>query len=135
MAITRAYIRVSTDPIIGTDQKGATFYKRIYDSYVPRKPLSAVVRPFTSVETRVKQLLKECVRFSACFKSVKDMKRSGYTEDDEFWVATALFNNRKVDHPREDVGKPFRFLECWSVLRELPKFAATSDKSESTSDE
>ena len=48
---------------------------------------------------------KMCVRFSGCFASVKKMKRSGVNEDDEIRLATALFNKKRVEHPKEDVGK------------------------------
>lgn len=123
-AITRAYIHISTDPITGSDQKEGTYYTRIWESYKTKKPTDTVTRPMTSVQTRVKTILKDRVRFAACYKSIKNLHRSGHSEEDEVRLATALFNNVKVTHPREDIGRSFRFLPCWELLRDLPKFTA-----------
>lgn len=127
IAITRAYIHVSMDPITGTDQKEATYYSRIWEAYKTKKPSDAVSRPLTSVTTRCKTILKESVRFAACFKSIESMRKSGHSDDDNVRLATALFNKKKVSHPREDVGKPFRFTKCWEILRDLPKFSAAAE--------
>ena len=112
IAITRAYIYVSTDAIVGSDQVEGTYYTRIWEVYKTKKPGDIAERPMTSVQTRLKAILKESVRFSACFKTVKNMNKSGHTEDDDVRLSTAMFNQRTVSHPREDVGKPFRFLPC-----------------------
>lgn len=52
------------------------------------------------------------------------MRKSVHNEDDEIRMATAMFDKMKVSHPREDVGKSFRFLQCWELLRDLPNFSA-----------
>lgn len=129
VAIARAYINVSLDPVIGTDQKEAKYYERIWHVYKEKKPEDAITRPLTSVQTRVKTMVKECVRFAACYRSIVAMRKSGFTEDDNIRLATALFNKVKISHPREDVGKPFRFLKAWEVVRDLPKFMAAADGS------
>lgn len=77
-----------------------------------------------SVQTRVKMILKDSVRFSGCFKTVKNMKKSGHSEEDEMRPARVIFNRRTVSHPREDVGKLFRFLDFWYLLLDLPKLQA-----------
>lgn len=131
-AITKAYILVSNDPITGSDQKGGTYYDRIYAAYKAKKPVGAPLRKQSSVETRCRTIQKECTRFSAMFSSVKQMKRSGVNETDEVRLATALFNKREVEHPNEDVGPKFRFLSCWELLRHFPKFAV-ADRAEARS--
>lgn len=127
LAVTRAYIHISTDSIVGSEQKEGTFYMRIWELYKQKKPVDASVRPLTSVQTRIKSILKSCVRFSAFHKTVRDLKKSGCNEDDEVRLATALFNHKKVTHPNEDVGKPFKFIKCWFLLRDLPKFQAVQN--------
>lgn len=124
MAIARAFIYVSTDAVIGADQRGKAYYKRIYDAYKERKPKDAVMRPFSSVETRLKNILTKSTRFAACYQSVKQLKKSGISYDDEVRLATALYNKKTVEHPREDVGPPFIHVKAWELLRDLPKFQA-----------
>ena len=51
------------------------------------------------------------------------MKKSGVNEEDEIRLATALFNKIKVQHPSEDVGRKFKYIEAWMILREMPKFS------------
>lgn len=128
VCIARAYVHVSTDPISGSEQKSMTYYRRIYEYYKMKKPTDALLRPESSIETRVKDIQKQCVRFSACFSSVQKMKRSGVNEDDEIRLATALFNKIKVNHPQEDVGRKFKYLKAWNILRDLPKFAAGGEE-------
>lgn len=53
------------------------------------------------------------------------MCKSGDSEEHTVRLATTMFDKLKVPHPREDVGKPFRFLACWEIIRDLPKFLAT----------
>lgn len=123
-SIARAYIAVTTDPIVGSDQKGGTFYERIYDAYKDKKPTDCAVRPFNSIETRCKQILTNCTRFSACYASAKALKRSGTNEADNIRLATAFFNKKNVERPSDDVGPKFKFMPSWLVLRILPKFQA-----------
>lgn len=78
----------------------------------------------TSVIRRIKAILKERVRFATGFKSVEAICKIGHSDDDKIWLATALFNKFKVQHLREEVGKPFKFLKCWEMLRDLPNFSA-----------
>lgn len=63
------------------------------------------------------------------------MKRSGVCERDEVCLATAPYNKKKVQHPNEDVGPPFRFLGCWESLRVLPKFSAAGQVEQSKSED
>lgn len=94
------------------------------ESYKAKKPIDSVTHPMTSVQTRIKKILKETVRYSACYKSINNTRRSDHIEDDDKGLATALFNKIKVTHPYEEVGRPFRFLPCWELFRDLPKFIA-----------
>lgn len=134
VCIARAYVQVSTDPISGSEQRQITYYGRIYIAYKQKKPADAPLRSESSVESRVKDIQKQCVRFSGCFASIKALKRSGVNEDDEICLATALFNKRKVQHPNEDIGKRFKYLEAWEVLRALPKYSAAGEASPSNTE-
>lgn len=126
VAIAKAYVSVTTDAITGNEQPGTTYYSRIYDSYKLVRPKDAPLRPLASIETRVKDIQKQCTRFSGCVRSIKAMKRSGISAEDELRLATALFNKKEVQHPREDVGKAFKYMDAWHILCDLPKFSAAT---------
>ena len=112
MTIARAYIFVSTDLITGAEQKAATFYSRIYNGCVERKPNNCAARTLGSIKTRCKLIIKACTRFSACFNSIKAVKKRGVCEEDILRFTTALYKKVKVENPLEDVGKAFQFKEC-----------------------
>lgn len=133
VCIARAYVHITTDPIAGSEQVHSTYYGRMYSAYKIMKPADAVLRTESSIESRVKDMQKHCVRFSACIANVKAMKRSGVSADDKIRLATALFNKKPVQHPNEDVGRRFKYLEAWEVLRVLPKYAAAGEASSSGS--
>lgn len=122
VAIARAYMNVTTDPNTGAEQKAAVFYECIWRGYGERKPKDCPMRTITSVELRCKIIMKDCTRFSACYNSVRGVKKSGISSEDELRLSTALFNGKKVSHPRENDGKPFQFMRAWMVVRDLPKF-------------
>lgn len=75
---------------------------------------------------RIKEILNETVCFATCFKSIEAMPKSSHSDDDKIRLATAMLNKIKVQHPREEVRKPFIFLKCWEIVRHLPKFAAVA---------
>lgn len=89
-AITRAYIYVNTVPITGSDQKESAYYKRIWESYKTKKPSDVASRPIGSVTTRCKAIVKECIRFAACFQTVKGNYESGHIEEVTIRLATAM---------------------------------------------
>lgn len=122
VAITRAYINISTDPIVGAEQKKGTYYNCIYESFKKKKPVDVPVRRINSVKTRFKAILKDCTKFSACFATGKAIQRSSTSEDDEIRLAAALFNKKEVDHPRKDIDPKFKFIQCWEILKYFPKF-------------
>lgn len=72
-----------------------------------RTSVNFVGCPLSSVETRVKLILKECTRLTACFNSVKAMQKSCIIEDDEVRLSTALYNEKMVENTREDVARGF----------------------------
>lgn len=86
----------------------------------------------SSVQTGLKTIIEGCVRFSACFRTIKNKKKSEHNEDNEVRLATALFNKRLVIYLFEDVEKLFRFLSCWYLLGNQPRFQAASLPTQTT---
>lgn len=60
VAIARAYVNVTTDPITRLKQKADKSCKKIRKGHVERKPDDVLVRTATFVEIKCKLILKNC---------------------------------------------------------------------------
>lgn len=109
----RLYRHITSDPIIGSEKNSGTYHSRIYEHYKHIKRKDAFLRPFSSIETRFRNVQTICARFSACFASVKATNYSNVSEEDVIRLATALFNKRDIQHPHEDVRRAFKYIQAW----------------------
>lgn len=57
------------------------------------------------------------------------MKRSGCSEEEEVGFAVSIFDKNKFSYPRDDIGRPFRFMNFWKMFLVLPNFHAASSPS------
>ena len=57
LAISKSYLAVTTEPIVGAEQKAKTYKNRTFKGYLECKSVDAFVCPFLSVETRAKAIL------------------------------------------------------------------------------
>lgn len=123
IAVVRAWLNVSEDPVVGSDQKASQFYERVAEIYNDRlKPSHCSTRNALSLRRRFDCIKANCVRFSACYSAVKRLKPTGVSYSDIIRLATASFNKVKVAHPSDNTGRTFRFLEAWEVVNGHPKF-------------
>lgn len=122
VALTKAWVRVSEDAIIGSDQKGEAFYRAVSEYFDTIKPSYCTNRNAKSVERRVRKLLSECLSFAACVARVTNAQPSGTNGDDVLHLATALYNKYDIRSVEESCGGPFKHLECWHLLKDHPKF-------------
>ncbi|PXF40259.1 hypothetical protein BWQ96_10032 [Gracilariopsis chorda] len=60
VVLAKAWVRVSEDPIVGSEQKGNTFYTKECNEYKQAKPGELPLRSLVSNSTRVKTILKHC---------------------------------------------------------------------------
>lgn len=81
------------------------------------KTWNILVSPFASTTTRIKVVVKKCVRFSAGHSTFITFKPADVDEEDIIHITTALFNNIKIKDLTEDIGKPFKFLQEWFLIR------------------
>lgn len=65
---------------------------------------------------------REC----ACFASVMALKLSFISDEDQIRFAIALLNKKDIQHPHEDVGLAFKYIQACQVLRGMLKFSAAS---------
>lgn len=120
--LTKAWVRVSEDAVVGSDQKAEVFYRAVNEFYETIKPAYYQKRNVKSIERRLKKILAECLSFAGCVAKVNNAKPSGCNEDDVVHLGTALFNKIEISSVTEDCGPPFKFMTCWSLLKDHPKF-------------
>lgn len=117
--LSRAYVRISLDPIRGNDQKSQDFWAHVFRTFVTLYKAEAEVqedmtdRTVDSVKTRFQRnIQKDVIEF--CAICTTELMRSGESQEDFFGRMDLIFVQRK--------NKPFRFRHCLPVLREIPKF-------------
>lgn len=130
-AIVRASIYVSTDAIVDSGQKVRLCYRQIFEAYKEQKPTNAILRTQSSVETRLKSIIKECGWFASFYKTIDIMKKSSASVEEEARLTKAFYNEVKVELPCNNVGLTFRFMNAGKILRDLPKFSAATTSSKS----
>ena len=92
-SIAIAYVTVTENAVIWSEQKGYAFYNRIWERYRNDKPAHIFTeRSQSSVTAQVNKMLTECRFFSSACQRVLKVKPSGVSEEDILRMATALFN-------------------------------------------
>jgi len=122
--LCRAYVNVSLDPAVGTDQSAETFWKKVKDKFTSLyKEESEILfeeappRPPASLLTRFQRhIQKDAFLFNAHYKHYADKKPSGWNEDRLFQGACARFARFE--------GRAFKFEKCVPVLQHVVKFQA-----------
>ncbi len=117
--LTRAWVRASQDPVIGTQQTSDTFWSRIFEYWkvlhnqeAPGVAISDSRTP-TSLNTRWRRHISaDCKQMDAIRK--RNPIASG--ENDERYLARCL------SLYRDEHGKVFRFSGCLEHLKDVPIF-------------
>jgi hypothetical protein len=117
--LCKAVVVVSTDPLVGNDQKGPVYWERVHGcflSYIQNEAEVQIVgsyRTSTSLKNRFqRQIAKETKECNAVLRSNPIASR----ENDEKHlqrVSVAFFNRFR---------KHFRFLKCLPWLNKMPIF-------------
>lgn len=121
-AMTKAWVRVSEDSIIGSDQKGEIFFKAIHELYNETKPSYCQLRSAESVKKRVKKILQDCLLFSSCVAKVNNNQPSGTNYSDCIHLATAIYNKKDILSVSDECAPKFKYITCWEILKNHPKF-------------
>lgn len=122
-------MRVSEDPILGSDQKEGNFYERFREEYIKDKPSELFTfHTAVSIQNRIKAMSTKLRRFSNAYNSAIDRKPSGAQEDDIVRLATGLYNGKVMKSVNDNPGRPFQFFASWKELRDMPKFNVEKSK-------
>jgi hypothetical protein len=130
VAICRAFVNVSLDPIAGTDRKASVFWSTIKTQYesVLENALGSggleqlPIRSHESLKYRfTRKILPNTNTFNSYLRQIKLSPPSGTpTEDGLIDLAKEAYMSGQ--------GKAFMFTKCVSILNKLPRFDTMASK-------
>ncbi|OAV92853.1 hypothetical protein PTTG_27506 [Puccinia triticina 1-1 BBBD Race 1] len=94
--LCRAWVQVSKDPAVGTNQEGSTFWERI--STVYHKAMPHPIRPANSLKKRWSKNVQPAInKFRGCVSQVEQFYQSGASvEDHPKWTDYCCDNKKKA---------------------------------------
>jgi hypothetical protein len=84
-----AYLNISKDSTIGTNQSGKSYWRRISEYYNEHKK-APNSRTQHSLEHRWGDIQRETSKFCAAYDKVLRLKQSGRSEDDQVRIVSLL---------------------------------------------
>ncbi|PNT61056.1 glutathione S-transferase T3-like isoform X2 [Brachypodium distachyon] len=117
-----AWLHASMDPIVGTEQKNATYWNRIHEEYESHKPEGSD-HNVNSLSHRWSAVKEQVGRFCGCYEQITHRRESGKTEQDKIVDALKLFKSQ------DKTNKGFVLMHCWNMLRFEQKWLAQVDRS------
>ncbi|XP_062224564.1 glutathione S-transferase T3-like [Phragmites australis] len=111
-----AWLNVSQDPVVGTDQSKETYWGRIakyFNTY--RKP-TMMTRSDKALINHMKLIMDAISKFAVHVRKVEQLNPSGTNERDKMARAYTAYKGIK--------GKPFAYMHCWVMLADHPKWHA-----------
>ncbi|XP_057739835.1 glutathione S-transferase T3-like [Arachis stenosperma] len=102
-----AWLNVSTDPVVGTDQKGETFWSRIHSYCV--EFCTDMTRGVVACKKRWYKINKAVAQFAGCYDQASRNIRSGSNADDIKELAYKIYST--------NCGQKFTFERHWNMLR------------------
>ncbi|XP_021771831.1 uncharacterized protein LOC110735970 [Chenopodium quinoa] len=97
-ALIGLYLQFSEDAIVGTNQKAATLWQKIYAAYDQahyEKPHILPPRPLRSLESRWRRMATDLIQWSSCYDEAGRANGSGYNEADRIHNANDSSGSEK----------------------------------------
>lgn len=120
--VTTAWIRVTKDVIVGTDEKEEVFYSSINDHHHLIEPSYCPNRNVKFIDCREQKALLKCLAFEGFVEKATSTQPSRKTGDNVEHSTIALYNELQISSITEDSESPFKFMSCWIQLKKDPKF-------------
>ncbi|XP_057779607.1 glutathione S-transferase T3-like [Salvia miltiorrhiza] len=102
LALMYAWCNASSNPIVGTNQNGGTFWKQISEMYEEARAdhsrLMGEKRSIESLRNRYKRLNTNVTKWVAVYKEAYDRKSSGISDADVEKEAQKLYGKTKFTH-------------------------------------
>ncbi|KAA1066050.1 hypothetical protein PGT21_050340 [Puccinia graminis f. sp. tritici] len=111
--VCRAWVQVSKDPMVGTNQDGNTFWSCVSTLYHEAVP--DPIRPVDSLKKRWSNYLQPSInKFRGFVNIVESRNESGASAEDQLNRALRLYS--------QDQGSHFKYLRCYKLLVKSPKW-------------
>ncbi|CAA0811265.1 DNA binding [Striga hermonthica] len=119
-----SWLNISMDPVQGNNQKRTTYWNRIHAYFHENKDFSSS-RNANSLMHRWSVIQEHVNKFVGCIAQLEARKQSGTTIEQRLVEAKTLFESQEK--------KEFKFLHCWSILRNHPKWLQQQASKEKSS--
>lgn len=119
-ALCQVWLSTSGDGGTGTNQTGDDFYKRVkatFDAELRENVKWVAERNYRFLSNRFSTISHDVSKFVACHAKVSALEPSGCAQTDIEHQAIELYETAKKN------GN-FRFLQCWYILKDAPKWGA-----------
>lgn len=115
--LSKSWLHVSQDAIIGKDRQGQTFWKSIakdFNYQLTSKGSTTPKRTPKSLEPRWSSLNKAICKYASCVQTNKRQDNSGQAPADVIVESLSLY--------KSDTGSEFKDMVCYRLLRNAPKW-------------
>ena len=113
--LTKCYLSVSQDNVVGTNQSGETFWKRVHAEFLQNKGDLDNDRDDNKLKNMWSKINQACTKFDACLASAKRLNNSGFNEEKFEEEAMKMYAVKSQ-------GKPFPYRFCYLLLQHSPKW-------------
>ncbi|XP_073050308.1 glutathione S-transferase T3-like [Primulina eburnea] len=111
--LARSYVTMSDDPVIGNDQKGNDFWRRVADYYNDNRPAGSSRRALNVIRSHwYNTVQKKVNRFIANYNSVYNTYRSGHSDEDILRFAYEKYRD-------ENNGVAFNLEHMWRIMKHV----------------
>ncbi|EHS63207.1 uncharacterized protein PGTG_21358 [Puccinia graminis f. sp. tritici CRL 75-36-700-3] len=111
--LCRAWVQVSEDPAVGTNQEGSTFWQRVWTVY--REAVPSPKQPVASLKKRWSNNLQPAInKFRGIVHQVEGLNESGASVEDQLNRALRLYTQDQETH--------LKHLRCYNLLVKSPKW-------------
>ncbi|KAJ1255011.1 hypothetical protein BS78_K298900, partial [Paspalum vaginatum] len=114
LCLCSAFLNVSKDPIVGTNQSSEGYWERIHQYYHAHRTFVSDRNPGSLVHRWT--TIREAVQKFCGYKALQDrLDKSGHTEEDRIQAAIKMYR-------KHNKCKEFNFRHCWEALHEAQKW-------------
>ncbi|XP_047961449.1 uncharacterized protein LOC125206205 [Salvia hispanica] len=121
----KAYMIISEDPEVGTNQTEDRFWWRVSRRYNEYRPAGTIMRNESMVRNAIYRANDEIHKLQGYYPQEERMAGSGKSELDIISAALATYQSMNL--------KPFMYLSCWQESRHHPKYKGSVVSSSSSS--
>ena len=120
IALCHAWLDMSEDPLVGTDQCSSDFWAKVAVNFNKSMEDSGNVnrsREPNGIQLHWRDILQKSVNiFCGAYAKSKHVEKSGYTEQDYIDLALKIYSDSM---PKQQA---FKLIHCWQILRNKPKW-------------